>query len=698
MKLFDILWESETELSEQAALKRLFQGFTKNVRTLTHDGLKAVHPVFAKDLDLVFTAKRIDGVTKIDDLVMGISKGTLSSRAYGDLITGLLKTKGVSDDYIKMIAKSWVEDPRFIKNYTSGGDKLTKATLLKKGYSPTAADEILKAAKGSQKYQNALKGGTKTASGGTKTAAGGAAGTSRGVLGKAWDSTFGRLFSGGKSKPKVRVNTSQTASTLGKVWKTFVGARKILIVTSLVALGYAGYVVYQAIQDLLGVDPLPDLDDTDAPKSVKDWKKCIVDEFEGKNDATAGADESGVYLQISVSEFAGKQTGGWIRFYSDYRVTTQSGETGKWDCNQEAIKSINEQSDDSVMEMDNDVEVMIDLLDFPVSTSDLQSAHALLKKYKNNGRGKSFLSLYQRSGLGGGDLRKTLNYVVTTKATSTRLKDEMLAMISSIEGSSVKDTEGTKSDKDNAGGGTTNTSHLTVVWDDKSSGGGSVGGTKYRPCDSFPLTVGCISDKIKDIQRCLNPTANLKVDGYFGPLTLKAMQDKSLFADNDKDDVKITEDIYNNIMSKCEKKDGTETIKPATTDNVSKREKLEPIKTLEVKPLVVLDTEAMLKKYGKENLLQQANKTIDGEKVINLIREKVRFTLGGRYILNVDEELTENQLKSINTWMSGIGYSLDKKRETLDKSRYVWVAKDNASKRIARNQNRIDRIKSNNEE
>lgn len=275
----------------------------------------------------------------------------------------------------------------------------------------------------------------------------------------------------------------------------------------------------------------------------------------------------------------------------------------------------------------------------------------------------------------------------------------MLAMITSIEGSSVKDTEGTKSDKDNAGGGTTNTSHLTVVWDDKSSGGGSGGGIKYRPCDSFPLTVGCISDKIKDIQRCLNPTANLKVDGYFGPLTLKAMQDKSLFADGDKDDTKITEAIYKTIMDRCEKASGGgDAVKPASTDDVSKREKVEPIKTLEVKPLVVLDTEAMLKKYGKENLLQQANKTIDGDKVINLIREKVRFTLGGRYILNVDEELTENQLKSINTWMAGIGYSLDKKRETLDKSRYVWVAKDNASKRIARNQNRIDRIRSNNEE
>lgn len=683
MKLFDIIRETTLEIGEQAALKRLFQGFTKNLTALTLKDLKTLHPIFAKDLQKIFASKTIDGITKIDDLVAALSKGTLSSRGYGDLITGLLKTKGVSDDYIKLVAKDWVEDSRFIANYVKRGDKLTKDALLRKGYSSTAADEIIKAAKSSNKFQNALKG------------VGGKVKPTNPSPGR--DSWFSKWFGGGKNKPNVNVNTTRMGEWLSKRWKNFSTARKIIYITSLLAIGYVGYTIYDYIQAFLGINPLPDLDNQDAPQSVKDWKKCIVDEFEGKNDATADADDNGVYLQISVNEFGGKQTGGWIRFYSDYKVTTKSGETGKWDCNMGAIKSINEQ-DNSVSEMDNDVENMIDLLDFPVSGSDLQSANDLLKKYLNNGKGQQFLSLYQRSGLGGGDLRKTLKYIVTTKASSTRLKSEMLSMIAKIQsGGKVSDTEGTKSDKES--GGSSNTSHLTVTWDDGKVSGGSGGGIKFSPCNDFPMSLGCVSDKIKDIQRCLNPTANLKVDGYFGPLTLKAMQKKSLFADNSSDDKTITKEIYDGIMKNCKKEsESTDKITPTDTGN---REKIEPADTttkgVELIPLTTLNTDEMKKKFG-EDLLNQANRTINGEQVIKIIREKVRFTVGGRYILNMDEELTQDQLKSINQWMAGLGYSLDKKRETLNKNRYVWVAKDRDSKRIARRQNQIDRIRTNNEE
>jgi hypothetical protein len=69
-------------------------------------------------------------------------------------------------------------------------------------------------------------------------------------------------------------------------------------------------------------------------------------------------------------------------------------------------------------------------------------------------------------------------------------------------------------------------------------------------CNDFPYKLGCVSDKIRDIQICLNPTAVLKEDGHFGPLMLKAMRDKSLFSGS-YDDSTITKEIYDAIMSRC---------------------------------------------------------------------------------------------------------------------------------------------------
>lgn len=69
-------------------------------------------------------------------------------------------------------------------------------------------------------------------------------------------------------------------------------------------------------------------------------------------------------------------------------------------------------------------------------------------------------------------------------------------------------------------------------------------------CNDFPYKLGCVSDKIRDIQICLNPTAALKEDGHFGRLMLKAMRDKSLFSGS-YDESTITKELYDGIMSSC---------------------------------------------------------------------------------------------------------------------------------------------------
>jgi hypothetical protein len=212
------------------------------------------------------------------------------------------------------------------------------------------------------------------------------------------------------------------------------------------------------------------------------------------------------------------------------------------------------------------------------------------------------------------------------------------------------------------------------------------------------MSLGCVSDKIKDIQRCLSSTANLKVDGYFGPLTLDAMQKESLFSGSPAGDKVITKEIYDGIMKNC-KKESSSTDTTNSTDTVS-REKVEKVPT-EVKPIAVLDTGEMLKANGKEQLDRLKFKTIGGERILDLMQDKVRFTPGGRYVLKDDNDITIDQLKVINQWMTSIGYSHDPvkvKRDRDGSVKYVWVALNRDSKRIARLQNKIDKIKETDEE
>ena len=105
--------------------------------------------------------------------------------------------------------------------------------------------------------------------------------------------------------------------------------------------------------------------------------------------------------------------------------------------------------------------------------------------------------------------------------------------------------------------------------------------------------------------------------------------------------------------------------------------------------------------YGIKALDQLKFKTIDGDRILDLIQNKVRFTPGGRYVLKDDNDITIDQLKVINQWMTSIGYSKDPvkvKRDRDGSVKYVWVALDRESRRVARLQNKIDKIKETDEE
>ena len=300
---------------------------------------------------------------------------------------------------------------------------------------------------------------------------------------------------------------------------------------------------------------------------------------------------------------------GGLAFFMNGRVWTLDfkTKTGSWTCKNNVIQPIPEmEMNEAPSELANDVDRMIDYLDFPVSGDDLQNAKNLLKKYVNNGQGKKFLQIYDRSGLMDYPLRTTLDYIATFKASSVEAKQEMYDMIDKIESGKTGGGEG--------GSDTADLSGISITWDeDKKPEPTPPVPTppipvpqpeKYRYCDKFPFTFGCKNPKIQDVQRCLGMESKYQT-GNFGPLTLSVMRNKFGM------DV-IDELTYNGIMAKCKGSTPTPTTGTTTTtgSTITPPKPAEPTKTEPTKTepaKVASATKTTLNREGCKNLF----KTID---------------------------------------------------------------------------------------
>lgn len=98
--------------------------------------------------------------------------------------------------------------------------------------------------------------------------------------------------------------------------------------------------------------------------------------------------------------------------------------------------------------------------------------------------------------------------------------------------------------------------------------------TQYRYCPNFPMSVGCASEKIREMQNCLPATTStgktVKRDGYFGPVTAQALKDKGY-------STTVTQEIYDKIKSECA---GTPSPAPAPAPETI--EPLQPLPTGQV--------------------------------------------------------------------------------------------------------------------
>ena len=383
----------------------------------------------------------------------------------------------------------------------------------------------------------------------------------------------GSTIAGTIPNPNVVVQTKTGIFTITKdQLKKFPGTIKKVVVnnkmlSTLAVAGLSAYALYQffgATDDSSTIlvdengNPIKDT----APVSGE-WLPCIkqmIDSKEGTMITRAGGEIS---VLVKNSEFPGG-----LQYYPNGRVmNTATKEMGTYVCKDGAVVKENKPTINEVVgrilrerllkeqsdtEIDNDAEEMVDLLDFPVSGNDMQSALNKLKKYSTSPKGKDFLQAYKDTGLGSGDLKKTLSYITTTQASSARAKRTMLSLISQIEsGTAVVNPP---APAPTPGGGNSGT---VITWDKdkKKDGGDKVDGgdssnkpkknkSSFKDCEGqdFPLAYGCKSSKIAEVQKCLG----VADDGKFGKDTMKALVDNKYDTSRG-----LSKDVYDAVKGNC---------------------------------------------------------------------------------------------------------------------------------------------------
>jgi hypothetical protein len=408
---------------------------------------------------------------------------------------------------------------------------------------------------------------------------------------------------------------------------------------------------------------LTDENGNDVPDISGGWAPCIQELLTSKEGAVAKTSNGQLSVIVKPTDFPGG-----IQFYNNGRVMDVVGKKmGTWKCKGtkaviaetqkiSLIGLLNEQGDATTAA---DVKTMIDLLDFPVSGGDLTTAGNLLQKYVDNGKGKDFLSLYQQSGIGGGDLTKTLNYIVTTEPTSVQAKNrlkQLNAQILSGKGGQPKPNTGGKK---GLGG-------IDITWDgqkktdDKPSGGGTKK-SRYHDCsgkDTFEF--GCKSPKIREIQKCLGMEERYQT-GNFGPLTKKALEDMSYDTSQG-----ITVEMYNRIKSTCT--DNSDVRAPRLDGSI------EPLKTNLTPKSAPVNADNL-----KLPNLQPVGQGNRGESIYNGLKNNFNdktlpyiFSSGGR-IKYKGDDLGDDVLGQLDQYIGTLGYQRIKEKDKDYGVKYVWA-------------------------
>lgn len=395
---------------------------------------------------------------------------------------------------------------------------------------------------------------------------------------------------------KVKKSLTPLVSGTTKTVKTIyirTGLKK-----ALVALGVGGGAIYLLYSYLYGDDDFVLLNEDGTPINIEDITDSNIIECVNKlitNGGVVVQEEENIYIKLTNTGNETYDSQGGLIFYLDGRVTYgDNSRSGKWTCSisgnidtlQENEKKLSlsvifEQEFDE--ELTNDVDRIRRFLDIPVTQDGLRSAYQILNKYYQNGKGEEFLNRYQRSGWGGGNMEKTLRYIVTTNATSQELKAQLINLTKRIRSG---ENPNQRERQQSGGNNQRLEDYIKIDWDgdevQTGSGSSTPSNIRYFDCEDWdinskPYIIGCKATKIREIQSCLG----LNPDGMFGPRTQKALMNIEADMSNG-----ITAEIYNRVMESCNRPSlGGENEKPSTEEPQVQQEPqtgVEPLKFGEI--------------------------------------------------------------------------------------------------------------------
>lgn len=670
-------FKSSIGIAAEAVLTKAVNDIVKGGSKFTVSALRKT-PEFATALkDLTAEACRV----KYQKTFLELNK--FDANAAKKLVTDV--QNGIEKEVAERAALGKTLSDDAVKTSTSTVNKVTKDVNLGKATQADlkAATKELKAnVKAQTKWteaQKAIAGMDKLTVGKIQKLISGEAKVTTGT---------GATIAGGVG-PNVVVQTKTGIFSMTKEQlKKFPGTIKKVIVnnkikSALIAAGLgiaALYYFYGATDDsstiLVDENGNP-IDDT---KVEGDWLPCIKKMIASKE----GTIETSATGEVSVLVKPADYPGG-LQYYPDGKVlNVANGDKGTYVCKEaEVVKpTINEVvgrilrerllKEQTEAEVDDDVETMIDLLDFPVTGGDMQDALKMVQKYAASPMGKEFLLSYQEAGVGGGDLKKSLNYVVTTAASSSRAKRTMLSLISQIESGTAVAPKPDDTNTSDGGSGT------VITWDkDKKTddgGGGSVVKKKsiYHDCESkdFPLEYGCKSSKIAEIQKCLG----VADDSKFGPNTMKAL------VDNKYDTSKgISKDVYDAVKGNCSsapverKKLDTTPIELVKSTGL----KMSSLAPVNIKPIDASQMDKMLQSNRPPidyyNLFKEAG-NIRGDASETTLEDGTVIAATKRVKYKGDE-LSSEILGKLDGILSANGYERIKQKTKDYGEKYVWLQK-----------------------
>jgi hypothetical protein len=567
MKNFNQKNNFESEIDEQ----RIGANITKEIENIATLRGSALEGAF-RDMELAIGLKnnpillkdiKTGGIAELrtaDEIFAALKDGKLVGKELGRVEKGLLKSTSTSPGLRKSISIDFSKDKNVLGELSKNNRNTTaeiKEYLKGKGYPPESINEIV----AQMKANGAID--------------------AKGLLSK----NAANVAKGGKTSKSLLSRTKELLSNI-KIKK--MPWKKLLVWGA--GLGIGAYALWYFVKETS--DVIPDGMPNTPPNPKDDWGPCLSDLVNKKQGKIVTNTSGAIVVLMSPTEKYPKG----VTFYSNNRaVNNQTNDKGTWSCvggkvqqNENISKTqmnesigqivkrvlnerfLMEQQVDS--QLANDVEDMIDYLDFPVYGNDYVNVYNLLKKYANNGKYKQFAEYYYKTGYQKSSLRSDINSITTIDAAPTMMKDKIEELLNQIESGKVVSSTSTPvqtnpnqqqqkqqqlPQKVNLIGEQSGESDLKFSWDkdkkpgggDGNSGGGGSTGTKktYYDCtnvnlETTPLTYGCKSPKIAEIQKCLG----VGVDGKFGPNTRKALIDKSYDMSNG-----ITKDIYTKVLAAC---------------------------------------------------------------------------------------------------------------------------------------------------